>query len=316
MPDCLNLTNASDALLDEIAHPRAQLFWQIPAFSGSSLFLDPKRSKERCEAIQSFSSTWNMPGYNLNDLNISFWNDPILLKWASAETSSLLLLQGSYQSMTQLGDIALKVVDHLEINNQPVIYTLSGEGNITTLTAQEVLRQVAIQILQKNKSWNSIKALAFVVERFQSASSSADWFGVIDTLLEGISHLYMVIDFGFLGSGFEAASSWPKDFQNLFERMERRRRPAILKIILLSCRPFLNVSSSTPVIVITSPFMKRERLIGQQPHETGGRRGFPIPVLKHHVDNQEDSSQSNEVISCSSEPQFIIGEVAARPSKQ
>ncbi|KAG4433981.1 hypothetical protein IFR05_010530 [Cadophora sp. M221] len=121
--------------------PNPQLFWQISAFcEPSSQYIDIKRCLSR-----SFDSSDPIP------YNSELWESEELMRWASAEVSHILLVQGDYQCSDEIGEICIDLVRYLQEHDQPVVwipYDMSISSKFQH--ADDVLKQLAIQILRQN----------------------------------------------------------------------------------------------------------------------------------------------------------------------
>jgi hypothetical protein len=219
-----------------------------------------------------------------------FWNSGELLEWASTEKSSILLVQGDYQTTEAVEQIALDLVQYLEDHSHSAVWIFNDMTSSKYLTtAGDILKQLAVQILQKNPRLHSARYLPRVVEHFQIVSKDVDWFDVIHFVLQGMPNLCMVIDLGILGAGYETSSSWMKQFSGLFERL-RLENASILKIVLLSCWPLPN-SDIPPLTIdinaqIGPPSLRRAHL----GLETAGFRSLPFPVQSSEHDARASQS--------------------------
>jgi hypothetical protein len=224
-----------------------------------------------------------------------FWNSGELVEWASTEKSSILLVQGDYQTTEAVEQIALDLVLYLEDHSHPAVWIfndITSSGYLTT--AGDIFKQLAIQILQKNPRLHSARYLLHIVEHFQIVSKDTDWFDVIHFVLEGMPNLYMVIDLGILGTGYETSSSWMEQFSGLFERL-RLGNASILKIVLLSCWPLPNSDISPLTIDINTQVGPPSLQRAYRGLETTGFRSLPFPVQSS--EHEARVSQSTDAAS-------------------
>lgn len=131
--------------------------------------------------------------------------------------------------------IALDLVQYLEGHSHPVVWIFDDFSGGQHLTLpRDILKQLAIQILKINSRLHSVRYLPRIVEHFQMASTDADWFGVIYSVLEYMPNLCVVIDLAILGPRYKIVLSWIEELSNLFERLQQKNS-SILKIVFLSC---------------------------------------------------------------------------------
>jgi hypothetical protein len=289
-------TNRSESYISPENHPafprpKPSLFWQIPTFCEPSQYLDPKRSKSLCMAL-----------HDPVDFLGEFWDSEEVLEWASAEKSSILLVQGDYQTTETVEQISLDLVLYLEDCSHPVVWIFNdvASGKYLT-TAEGILKQLAIQILKMNSRLHSATYLSFIVEHFRMASKDTDWFDVIHFVLEGMTTLCMVIDLGILGARFETASSWIEQFSDLFERL-RVENSSILKIALLSCWPLPHSDTQSLTVDIHAKIGPPSLQRANRGLETSGLRSLPFAMKSMEYDPR--ASQSADTV-CPQETIFF-----------
>jgi hypothetical protein len=266
--------------------PNPSLLWQIPTFCEPHFYVDGKRSRLRCAA-----------SYDPLNFIGDFWDSEELFEWASAVESSVLLVQGDYQTVEAVEQIALDLVQYLEDHSHPAVWILNDPASSESLAFDKkdaLLKQLAVQILQLNLRLHSTRYLPRVVELFQmAASKDTDWFDVMHFLLRGMPNLCMVIDLDILGIEYETTTSWMKHFSGLFERL-RLEGGSILKIVFLNCWPIpkSDVSSESSLTIdiharTALPCMQR----AYGGLETSGFRSLPFPVrsLDHEIEDPQST---------------------------
>jgi len=249
--------------------------------------------------------------------NAFFWEDRQLQEWASTETSSLILVQGSYQNLQQAEDIALKVTEYLEENEQPAVWVLSAidqherTRETQTLNIADVLKYLAIQILQKNSNLHSSHS-HIIDDYFEKATSEGAWLDVITSVLKGLPYMYVVLDLGILCGQETENLSWPDSLEKVFANLEENGSSSILKVMLVSCWPS---SGITPKFIIQIPperggaLSDIDYLMSQQSYDEQVSRGFQFPHPKHRAAGQQGAQPSV----CHPS---IIGAVSAQESRR
>ncbi|KAH6706260.1 peptidase S8/S53 domain-containing protein [Leptodontidium sp. MPI-SDFR-AT-0119] len=279
--------------------PNPQLFWQIPAFcEPSSQYIDVKRCLSR-------SADSNDPiAYNSE-----FWDSDELIRWASVGVSHILLVKGGYQCSDEIGEISTDLVRYLEEHDQPVVwipYEMAIAPNF--LHADDVLKQLAIQILQQNTNLHFDVHLPHLVKLFQVRPQDqllTHWFDVLDFVLQGMTNVHMVIDLGTLETKYETASSWVTQFLGLFRRL-RLQDSAVLKVVLLNTWPLPTGSPKPPTINIHSRNMPLHRR--HLATRSEGIRSLPFPTYKSKM-KVPQLAHSDEPSSSDIDP--VTGEVSA-----
>jgi hypothetical protein len=300
----------------------SRIFWQIPALCHPALYLDPQSCKRLYEASQSHITGRRHPSETQNSTD-NFWRDSKLQTWASTEGSSLLVVQGDFQTTQAVESIALDVVDYLETKSQQVVLIfdalIDSEGNIEKLTTAELLKQVAVQIMRINKQTNTLGMLGKAVAAFNGSTTSTEWFVVVESVLFGLQNIYMVIDLAILDTSSMTETPWETEFQNLFGRLQVAGNKPYLKVTLFTCRPF---STDTSTLIID---VKTESSLQHMKHlalaQTSllnfsgvGSKSFPLlarRVPPHVHINGEDAPRTAD---SPSELSPVIGGVAAKGS--
>jgi hypothetical protein len=246
----LNLPSSEQ--LGELDRPTGLHLWQIAAFCQPSWFLDldavRKISQARLFLLRKRDGKFPE--------QVVSWDSPEITNWASKEESSLLVLQGSLPTRNVLERAALELIDYLVENGQQVVWIL-GPGvyhgvNVTELPkwgGTGVLKQIVVQILRQNKSFNSLARLAKMVRLLENASSTEEWFNIIAAALEFVSRIYMIINLADLGFKHDDAGSWPTHFLSLFDQLKENSE-TILKVVILTPRPLSDSISSKPIPLI------------------------------------------------------------------
>jgi nucleoside phosphorylase len=205
--------------------------WKIPAFSlpGSS-YIQSKPLLERCLSMQSIR---NRSG-NTTDSVADLWGSIGLHSWAKNEESSLIVVQGTSQSTCRLERFSCEIVEYLT-EQQPTIYMInsaSTRDHFKTLGPLELLRQITIQALQKAMPSKPVYFLADVLEGVREVSTLANWFKILDTVMQQFSGLFIVVDLSILGV------QWKADVESLYQEFAslRMKSSSCVKVMLLTNR--------------------------------------------------------------------------------
>ncbi len=224
--------------------------WKVPAFCpSSSSFLDPEYLRERSRSFRRLRMCRNAADSSTDDI----WENAHLRNWAAADNSSLILIQGCSQSVERLEWFSVEVCDYLS-ERQPTICILNGSLSreyFAKTDESQLLRQLAIQALRKASPDKPISFLATIISKFQHASSSEDWFDILEVIFRERPNLFVIADVGALSKGAEAASVWPSSFEQLLSRLGSSST-ARVSVMLLSSRPFSPSYNNAPVVSVVS----------------------------------------------------------------
>jgi hypothetical protein len=146
------------------------------------------------------------------------------------------MVQGSCLTRHETKDFATDIVGLLRSMKIPVVWTLSAkaEGDLGWRSPIEVLKQLVLQVLRLNHSLLNDQSPALNAARFQTATTESDWFGLLDSVLEGLSQIYIVIDAEVLSREFCSQISWPNAFLQLFDTLAAGCNKTIVKVVLVS----------------------------------------------------------------------------------
>lgn len=312
---CLKLS--PDTQFAENIHPLGLPIWQVLAFTEPSWFVDPESQKRRSKALTSLQSS---RGEAAVQKRSDFWSDSRISQWASKDQSSLILLQGSYKIRDVIESTAVELIEYLQEQGQHIIWLLNALPNDPNKEAapwggSSVLKQITIQILRENASFNSLNGLANMMRLFQDASSVEDWFQILADTLESIPQIYIVINLGVLYSRISDTETWPQHFLRLFETLQKSCGTT-LKVALLSYCPFSKstLAPETPLVQITTtPMSPGQTLISRQ--NFSGIRGdhrIHLPIFKRTRQLKVDDSKL-EALGPQTTP--VIGWVAGKSKR-
>lgn len=235
--------------LDTLVLLSPALLWMIPAFCFSPQFLDPLDAEERCVAIQK---TRLGREDNFTD---DIWDKDLIHDWAGSDDSRLLLLQGSSHTTKRFERFAVEIIHALK-SNQPiqpvrlayVLKTPRTHGASTQLVPSDLLQQVAIQCLQYVRPKTPASFLFSIFDSFKMATTSRDWFGILQDICILIPSLYIIIDLAVLGRNHEEIQSWPAAIHDMFDSFKSSNPGCRLKVMLLCCHRLSPQAGETLVI--------------------------------------------------------------------
>ncbi|KAL3470137.1 hypothetical protein BJX99DRAFT_264518 [Aspergillus californicus] len=201
----------------------------LPLVSTPSL-ADPK------DTLASYTAMRNLRRKK-GDANVAIIRGSSLLqRWSADPQSASLFVKGSFSTRHLLRDFAADIIGRLTETTVPVVWFLRPRnGEPQPPEEVDVIKHLIFQILQlptiRDKYFTSWDQM-----RFRDARTVNDWFSLLDLILANIEHIYFVVDLAALSASGEVQDHiWPVKFTKLFDQLQVRNIPTIVKIIFL-CR--------------------------------------------------------------------------------
>ena len=204
-------------------------FSQILEFAAKTPLRGPQLSLKDYQALRNRRRRQN------KDNNETFWNSPLLQTWADAETSSLILVRGSFNTRHSARDFSADIIDVVRKANIPVIWALNAqidEAQKEPLTIA-VLKHLVLQALQINQTILDEQSISLNAARFQSATTEQEWFDLLAAVLSGLPQIYIIVDVEVLGTLAGEELAWPMAFLQLFGELMARNIPTRVKVALV-----------------------------------------------------------------------------------
>jgi hypothetical protein len=271
----------SDIQLSQVLH-----FVSTPALADphrsfkSSLFM---RNKRR---LRMGSST-----------EAAFWLDLRIQRWTASTQSSLILIKGTHRSRFCIQDFCANVIELLRNANVPTLWILKTIGHNEGSTSYQpstvdLLKALVLQAIKLNCTLHNDYIISSRLQTYMSATTEAQWFALLASVLQGLPVVYLVIDIEILGSSLaeiEANFSWPAAFLNLFQELSASAIKTLVKVVLVSYgSPVFarNTEKRTRDLVVqVGGLVKgsialrgkaRSKISGAPLPRTSGRRGMPL----------------------------------------
>jgi hypothetical protein len=156
----------------------------------------------------------------------------------------------------------------------------------------DLLKALVLQAIKLNCTLHNDYTISSRLQMYMSATTEAQWFALLASVLQGLPVVYLVIDIETLGSSLaeiEANFSWPTAFLNLFQELSARVIKTLVKVVLVSYgSPVFarNAEKGTRDLVVQvgrlakgSIALKgkvRSKISGAPLPRTSGRRGMPL----------------------------------------
>ncbi|KAF4545427.1 uncharacterized protein LTHEOB_5260 [Lasiodiplodia theobromae] len=193
---------------------------------------DPEQRLGACTFLR------NRRRLNLATTVDPFWLTPKMKEWGLAQTSSLILVQGSFQNRAAIQDFCVDVIEVLRKAAIPVVWALNPQvgASADAFTMAELLKHLTYQVLKINSAARKESALACCFANVRDGQGEQQWFDVFCASLGGLRQLHIVIDIELLGSISRSATdfSLSSAFLTLFQKLKERNLRTIVKVVLVT----------------------------------------------------------------------------------
>ncbi|ESU15643.1 hypothetical protein FGSG_09115 [Fusarium graminearum PH-1] len=222
----------------------ASLLWQVPAFDGDGFVIDQ---------LAILNRNWSLRIMIKSSLHSTddIWNHKDVKTWMSTSKSTILFVVGNSQSLKRLERFSVEVI--MRLKDEPVIHLLDPLPNSLPdpfkLSTVNVLRQLAIQCLQR---LSTPKTLGFLVKLnldFRSASES-DWYRLLAELMKHQPRVSIVLDLAIMGSNLREAHSLETVFSQIIQLLQDK---TCLRVMILTGRPMDIDLNSVATKMIVGP---------------------------------------------------------------
>ena len=168
-----------------------------------------------------------------------FWLSPMLKDWTISQSSSLIVVKGSYATHSQARDFGINVIEAVQSASIPVLWALhdNSKSVCETISTTDLLKSLVQQAIRVNKNFQNEKLCSSSCARIQSARDEKEWFDILGSVLVGLPLLYIVVNLESLGRNPLAMTehfSWPLAFLSLFRSLSSRGVATVVKIVLIT----------------------------------------------------------------------------------
>ncbi|UPK97526.1 hypothetical protein LCI18_008461 [Fusarium solani-melongenae] len=242
-------------LRDELERQLYQLTADRPQVPGVTFVRD--LGVEHLFALQSLSRQLADP---VRTYTSDIWHNPQVATWAKTDSSSLLLVQGNYDSAPRLALFGAQLAEHI-CQQAPGAYAPSelvshaSDSLPFRLTAAQMMRHIAIQALRRVVCPASLSLLVEITNDFGDAKTCRQWYDVLEKILLRVPSLYIVIHLGTSEVAKEACE-WPRAFQSLFGKVRQNSPQTVIRVALISCCSFSDIThdwSTTNALSVGRP---------------------------------------------------------------
>lgn len=156
-----------------------------------------------------------------------------LQQWVEKPVSSAVVLEGRHTQRSLIQDASTEVVKIVQEANIPILYLVDirGSGRSQSLSTTEILDCLILQAIKHNVSLNNEQSLSAILGRVRVADSFEARVGVLVSALEGLSEVYIVVNF-FTWQSSPPESSMLDMCDALLRQLAIRSNRTKVKIIL------------------------------------------------------------------------------------
>lgn len=208
---------------------------QILTFVANSNFADPVASLRYSSQLRKRRGRLR-PGSDLVICNTPS-ERTLVIQWLTRPESSVLHLKSALKAKDNTKDFTTGIVELLISFKYPVLWVLRsrdapelGEDRYVHL-----LKNLAWQALQLDKSAASAISADFNASLFQNARSEEEWFIILQTIVKRFSRMHMVIDLEILNLRSDAVAFSSVFYKRLLEFLDACK-PTVVKVLLASYR--------------------------------------------------------------------------------
>ncbi|KAK3312173.1 hypothetical protein B0H66DRAFT_395086 [Apodospora peruviana] len=170
-----------------------------------------------------------------------FWRTPRFRNWGAANSSSLIMIQGTFALRVEIKGFLVSMVECVQNADAPILWALNPTPQQKTtpnskVSVIDILKYLTAQALQLRKSVPEGTARA-ACARFQTATTEAEWVELLASSLAGQRQVYIVVDVELLSTDMDGRPSLPSVFWLLFNRLQQAMEGGaapVIKVALAS----------------------------------------------------------------------------------
>jgi hypothetical protein len=155
--------------------------------------------------------------------------------WALKRSSNLLMIKGTFRNRGNARHVAASIIESTTQSHLPTVWILAPRYFKVSqqLSSLDILKQLVLQILQKNSSLLEDRSQPLIAKQFQCATTESEWFDLLGLVLVGMPEIYIIIDIEILRGNFGGGQMWPLMFKDLFQKLVLRSPKTIVKVAII-----------------------------------------------------------------------------------
>lgn len=156
----------------------------------------------------------------------AIWDKLTLHQWISSPKSAILRVDSPFARQDAALDFSLEIIEMARLANIRLILYLGVDINKRPVLISDVLRSLALQIIQQNPD---ILAKARIQhEQFKNSENVADWMQLLVALVSSLPRLVLVLD------AQENSTAILDVVSRLKEELDSRKAEVLLKVMILT----------------------------------------------------------------------------------
>jgi hypothetical protein len=178
------------------------------------------------------------------DVPNTFWQSPLLKRFANSPQSCLILVRGTFQGRWTLRDIAVRVTEELHIKNIATLWAVNARKSdlaAKSITLIDNLRSLVAQALKLNGSQHSQKSATLCCTQLRTATTENQWFDILGAALSNFcKEMYILLELEPLmppSGDYSQNSEIIELFDRLFRELAIRGSNLAVKVMVLTCMP-------------------------------------------------------------------------------
>jgi hypothetical protein len=212
-----------------------------------------------------------------------FWFEDKIQRWNSSATSSLVVVDGTRKMRFHLQWFCAETISVLRESDIPVIWalkTMIPDGDYHTedgVSSIDLMKYLVSQALLLNPTMHTEAAMAPRLHSFNEAKSESDWINILGSVLQGLPHLYVVLDVEVLNQTSRGG------LVNLTAKLSEHKVETVVKIVMVNYNPLFLRGSLGGIfkgdVVAVGRARQPQVALGRLPHR--GKATQSIPGAAH-----------------------------------
>ncbi|KAH7347581.1 hypothetical protein B0T11DRAFT_343705 [Plectosphaerella cucumerina] len=165
-----------------------------------------------------------------------FWLEDKIQRWNSSVTSSLVVVDGTRKMRFHLQWYCAETISVLRESGIPVIWALKtmmpgGDYAEDGVSSIDMIKYLVSQTVLLNPTMHTEAAMSPRLHSFKEAKSDSDWINILGSVLQGLPHLYVVLDVEVLKQTSRGG------LVNLTAKLSELKVETVVKIVMINYSP-------------------------------------------------------------------------------
>jgi hypothetical protein len=162
-----------------------------------------------------------------------FWLEDKIQRWNSSATSSFVVVDGTRRMRFHLQWFCAETITVLRQSGIPVIWALKtmmpgGDYAEDGVSSIDMIKYLVSQTVLLNSTMHTEAAMSPRLHSFKEAKSESDWIKILGSVLQGLPHLYVVLDVEVLNQTSRGG------LYNLTAKLSELKVETVVKIVIIN----------------------------------------------------------------------------------